>query len=173
MSAGITAVHRKAYPGSFIGRQIAFYAVRHVDLNAGNGVNPVLDSENFRLAINAIQTQAEILFIGNPTVSNSWASFIVGIAQDTINDGGDTVGNIRVNPMSDTIQSILRGVPSLNDNSGQALFERRWLFGTELVTTGNFLSDIQYGLQGGTLPEPESFAPGSVEDQELKLIQSM
>jgi len=172
MSAGITAVHRKAYPGSFIGRQIAFYAVRHVDLNAGNGPDPVYDSENFRLAIQAIQTQAEILFIGNPTVSNSWASFIVGIAQDTANDGNDTVGNIKDNPMSDTIRTILRSIPSLNDNN-DAEFDRRWLFGTNLVTTGNFLSDIQHGLQGGTLPEPETFAPGSVEDQELKLIQSM
>ena len=171
MTAGITAVHRQAYPGSFIGRQIGFYAVRHVDLNAGNGSNPVLDSENFRLAIQAIQTQAEILFIGNPTVSNSWASFIVGIAQDTLNDGNDTVGNIKENTMSDTIQSILRGIPSLNDNAGQAIFERRWLFGYELQTTSNYLSSIQYGLQGGTLPEPETFAPGSVEDKELSILQ--
>jgi hypothetical protein len=172
MSAGITPVHRKAYPGSFIGRQIGFYAVRHVDTNDGSGSSPVYSTENFRLAIQAIQTQAEILFIGNTSVSNSWGQFIVGIAQDTLNDGNDTVGNIKDNTMSDTIQSILRSVPELNDNN-DAIFERRWLFGTEFLTTGDYLTAITESQVGYTLDTPETFAPGSVEENELELIQSL
>jgi hypothetical protein len=163
------ATHYKAYPGSFIGRQIGFFAVRHVDTNAGNGPNPVYDTENFRLALQAIQQHAEILFVGNPTVSNSWASFIVGLSVDTANDGDNLMGN--TNMMAETIQDALRAVDSLNDNN-DAIFERRWLFGTNLVTTGNFLTDITEGLQGGTLADAETFAPGSVEQDELINLQS-
>ena len=163
------APHYKAYPGNFIGRQIGFFAVRHVDTNAGNGSNPVLDATNFRLALQAIQQHAEVLFVGNPTVSNSWASWIVGLAVDTANDGPNL--SLNTNSMAETIQTALRAVPSLNDNNN-AIFERRWLFGTELVTTSNYLNDIQYGLQGGLLPEPEAFAPGSVEANELAELQA-
>ena len=164
------AANYKAYPGSFIGRQIGFFAVRHVDTNAGNGGSPVYDIENFRLALQAIQQHAEILFVGNPTVSNSWASFIVGLSVDTANDGNNLMGN--TNMMAETIQQALRAVPSLNDNN-DALFERRWLFGTELVTTGNYLTDVTHGLQGGTLTNAETFAPGSVEQDELIQLQSL
>lgn len=166
------AKNYKTYPGSFIGRQLAFYSVRHVDTNAGNGGNPVYDENNYRLAIQAIQQHAEVIFAGNPTVSNSWANFIVCIAQDTANDGNDTIGNITSNMLSETIQQALRAVASLNDNN-DAIFERRFVFGTEFLTTGDFLSAIQYGLQGGTLPDPETFAPGSVEQNELVTLQSM
>jgi hypothetical protein len=170
MAYGILSPHHNAYPGNFIGRQIGYYAVRHVDTNAGNGSNPVLDAENFRLAIQAIEQHAEILFVGNPTVSNAYASFIVGLSQDTTNDGPNTIGN--TNSMAETIQTALRAVPSLNDNN-DAIFERRWLFGYEFLTTSAYLTAIQYGLQGGTLPEPESFAPGSVEQNELNTLESL
>jgi hypothetical protein len=161
------APHYTAYPGSFIGRQIGFFSVRHVDTNAGNGANPVLDSANFRLAIQAIQQHAEVLFIGNPTVSNSWASFIVGLSVDTANDGDNLAGN--TNMMAETIETALRNVPSLNDNN-DAVFERRFLFGTDLLTTSDYLDAIQYGLQGGDLPTPQTFAPGSVEQNELNSL---
>ena len=42
------APHYKAYPGSFIGRQIAFFHVRFVDTNAGSYGDPAFDYTNFR-----------------------------------------------------------------------------------------------------------------------------
>jgi len=102
-------------------------------------------------------------------VTDSWASWIVGLAVDTANDGPNL--SLNTNSMAETIQTALRAVPTLNDNN-QAIFERRWLFGQELLTTSNYLNAIQYGLQGGTLPEPEAFAPGSVEANELAQLQA-
>ena len=163
------AKNYKAYPGSFIGRQIGFYAVRHVDTNDGNGGSPVFATENFRLALQAIQQHAEILFVGNPVVSNSWGSFIVGLAVDTANDGDNLSGN--TNDMAETIQDALRAVPALNDNN-DAEFDRRWLFGTELLTTGAYLTAITEGSQGSPLADAETFAPGSVEQDELINLQA-
>jgi hypothetical protein len=163
------APNYKAYAGSFIGRQIGFYAVRHVDLNDGSGGSPIFASESFRLAIQTIQQHAEILFIGTPVVSNAWGSFIVGIAQDTANDGNDTVGNITNNAQAETIQAALRNIPELNNNN-DALFDRRWLHGSDLVTTANYLDYIDESNVGDPLPEPLTFAPGSVEQDELNII---
>jgi len=166
------APNYKAYAGSFIGRQIGFYAVRHVDTNDGSGGSPVFSSNNFRLAIQAIQQHAEILFIGTPVVSNSWGSFIVGISQDTANDGNDTIGNITSNAQAETIRFALRSIPALNTNN-DAEFDRRWLHGSDLVTTGDYLDYIDESNVGDTLPEPLTFAPGSVEQDELNIIQSL
>ena len=163
------AANYKAYPGNFIGRQIGFFAVRHVDTNAGNGGSPVYDMENYRLALQAIQQHAEILFAGNPVVSNSWGQFIVGLAVDTANDGDNLMGS--TNNMAETIQDALRNVPQLNDNN-DAIFERRFLFGSELLDTSAYLYAITQGSQDNDLAEAETFAPGSVEQDELIQLQS-
>ena len=166
------APNYKVYPGSFIGRQMAFYKVGHVDLNAGGLNDPALDNVNFRLAIQTIQQHAEIMFIGNPTVSNSYAQFIVAIAQDTANDGNDTIGNIKNNDLAETIEAALRNVDALNGSSN-ATFERRWVFGSAFQSTNEYLTSITESWQNNTLDAPETFAPGSVEQNELEYLQSL
>ena len=155
------APHYKAYPGSFIGRQIGFYKIGHVDLNAENSYHGRLDSENFRLAIQTIQTQAEILFIGTPVVSNQWGRFIVGLSVDTANTNAPVFEGD--NSMAVTLQNLLRAVSSLNDNSNLATVERLWLYGDELVNFGY----LDSAIVANTSTTYTGFAEGSVEQNEL------
>jgi hypothetical protein len=163
------APHYKAYPGSFIGRQIGFFEIKHIDTNAGNSSNYELDTTNFRLAIQAIQLQAEILFIGTPVVSNNWGRFIVGLSVDTANPANpdDLTALNQSNSMAQDIQTALRAVPQLNDNSNNAVCTRLFLYGDRddgpLLTFSEFTSAIV----SSTSTSYVGFAEGSVEQNEL------
>jgi hypothetical protein len=107
------APHYKAYPGSFIGRALAFYHVRFSDMRNSDGK---LDYSNFRKAIQTIQTGVEIIWVSVPYVSDSWGAFQVLVAIDTANP----------NPQDgDSIQDALRN--ALND--GNIVFRREYLVG--------------------------------------------
>jgi hypothetical protein len=159
------APHYRAYPGSFIGRQIGFYEIKHIDTNALNISNGKLDTENFRLAIQTIQLQAEILFIGTPVVSNQWGRFIVGLSVDTANtDAPVFTGD---NGMAITLQALLRNVPQLNDNSNQAVVTRLYLWGDR--SDGPFYTESEFAsaIVANTSTTYVGFAEGSVEQNEL------
>jgi len=159
------APNYKAYPGSFIGRQIGFYEIKHIDTNAINVYNGKLDTENFRLAIQTIQLQAEILFIGTPAVSNSWGRFIVGLAVDTANTDAPVFEGD--NGMAMTLQELLRNVPQLNDNSNQAVVTRLYLWGDR--SDGPFYTESAFAnaIVANTGTTYVGFAEGSVEQNEL------
>jgi hypothetical protein len=162
----------QAYPGSQIGRQIAFYKIRHVDTNAGpvyGSSGAVYDYRNFTYAMQAIQTVAEIITIGTPSVSNSWSQWIVGLAYDTATPANELT--MADNQMANTIQAALRAIPALNDNE-PATVERVFIFGSGFVNTSDFLYDIAHSqANSNLLPTPVDFAPGSVEENELIVLR--
>ena len=113
MSGGITPVHYQAYPGSFVGRQLAFYHVRFADMRNGDGK---LDQENFRKALQVIQKGFEIMWVSVPYISNSWGAFQVMVSYDTGNEFPQN---------GDSIQTSLRN--ALGD--GNIVFRREYLVG--------------------------------------------
>jgi len=176
------AKHYKVYPGSFIGRQIGYYEIYHADTNSGTYGNPDYDYTNVRLAMQAIQTHAELLFMGMPEVSNNYGRWIVALAQDTANDGNDTVGNIVNNVLAETILATLQKIPELMSSGSlpgglapeDVQFQRVHLYGNEFVTTSDFLEYVITNNHGANLlANPETYAPGSVEQNELVILQSM
>lgn len=76
------ALHYRAYPGSFIGRQVAFYHVRFSDMRNSDGK---LDQAHFRKAVQVIQEGCEVMWVSVPYVSNSYGAFQVMLAYDTAN----------------------------------------------------------------------------------------
>lgn len=139
MSGGIPAVHRKAYPGSLIGRAIAYFHVRFADMRNSDGK---LDQENFRLAVQAIQTGVEILWMSVPYVSDSYGAFQVAVSYDTAN----------IDPQNgDSIQDLLQS--ALDD--GSIVFRREYLVGSNWYTEDNFLDycDINYVKDTNGVPQ--------------------
>jgi hypothetical protein len=166
--AQISNPNAKAYPGSFIGRQVGFFEVRHIDTNEINQSNGKLDTTNFRLAIQTIQLQAEILFIGTPVVSNSWGRFIVALAVDTANPANpaDLSALNQSNNMAQDIQTALRAVPALNDNNN-AVCTRLYLWGDRSDGAFKTASDFATAIVASTGTTYTGFASGSVEQNEL------
>jgi hypothetical protein len=107
------APHYRAYPGSFVGRQLAFFHVRFADMRNSDGK---LDQTNFRKAVQVIQTGFEIMWVSVPYVSNSWGAFQVMVSYDTGNEFPQN-GN--------SIQDLLRA--ELSD--GNVVFRREYLVG--------------------------------------------
>ena len=160
------APNYKAYPGSFIGRQIGFYEIKHADLNVfQDNSHRRLDTERFRLAIQTIQLQAEILFIGTPYVSDNWSRFVVGLAVDTANTNAPVFSGD--NGMAMTLQDLLRNVPSLNDNGNDAIVTRYYLFGGNQDGFMKNESDFLSAITANTTTSYTGFASGSVEQNEL------
>ena len=175
MSSGIGySKTYQAYPGSQIGRQIAFYKIRHVDTNSGpayGGSGAVYDYRNFTKAMQAIQTVAEIITVGTPSVANSWSYWVVGLAYDTATPASELT--MIDNQMANTIQAALQAIPELNDNQ-QATVERVFMWGAEWLNASDFVNAIAYSQGAGNLlPVPTDFAPGSVEENELITIHEM
>ena len=160
----------QAYPGSQIGRQLAFYQIRHVDTNAGGSQGTsAYDYRNFTYAIQAIQTVAEIMTVGAPTISNSWSQWIVGLAYDTATPANEL--SAIDNQMANTIQDALRAIPALNDNQ-DATVTRVFMFGTDWLDAADYVDAISHSqYYNDTLPTPVDFAPGSVEENELITIR--
>jgi hypothetical protein len=173
MSSGIGyKATYQAYPGSQIGRQLAFYKIKHVDTNSGpvyGSSGAVYDYRNFTYAIQAIQTVAEIMTVGAPTISNSWSHWIVGLAYDTATPASEL--SDMDNQMANTIQAALRAIPALNDNE-YATVERVFMFGEEWLNASDYVDAIAHSqANNNLLPTPVDFAPGSVEENELIQIR--
>lgn len=92
-------------------RKIIWFRVGHLDTNEGG-----LNMEAFNAVIDAIQTKGEIVTVGAPYVNNNYGKFIVGIFEDTFNNGNNTIGinnnsdNAGYNNMSETLQDAIYNV---------------------------------------------------------------
>jgi hypothetical protein len=64
-------------------RKIVWYAIRHADTNSGG----VIDMVKLNTMIDTIQTRMEVAIIGAPHISNNWGKFMIGVYEDTANDG--------------------------------------------------------------------------------------
>jgi hypothetical protein len=140
MSAGILPVagHYRAFPGSFIGRQIAYFHVRFSDLRDGDGK---LDVAHFKTALTVVQQGVEVLWTSVPYVSDSYGAFQVAVSYDTAN----------VSPQNgDDIQAALRA--ALGD--GNIVFRREYLVGSNWYTEDDFLSycDSNYAKDANGVP---------------------
>lgn len=89
-------------------RKVAWYKIGW----AHTGADGVIDMETVNKIISGIQTQAEIVMVGAPTIRSSWGKFMVAVFEDTANDGENTalsgVGEVGYNPNSKTLEVVLR-----------------------------------------------------------------
>lgn len=92
-------------------RKIVWFRIGHLDTDNGS-----LDLEMLNVVIDAIQTRGEIVTVGAPYVDDNWGKFIVGLFEDTFNNGNDTKGidnpgsagwNDMSENLRDTIQNAL------------------------------------------------------------------
>ena len=123
MSYGITPVHYRSFPGSMIGRAIAYFHVRFADLRNSDGK---LDVENFRVAVQVIQTGVEIMWISVPYVSDGYGAFQVAVSYDTAN-----TEPYNGNSIQDALQAALE--------DGNIVFRREYLVGSNWYTEDNFI----------------------------------
>ncbi len=140
MSAGITPVlgHYRPFPGSMIGRAIAYYHVRFSDMRDGSGK---LDVAHFQTAIRAIQQNVEVLWISVPYVSDSYGAFQIAVSYDTAN----------TEPYNgDDIQTSLRN--ALGD--GNIVFRREYLVGSNWYVENDFIEycDSNYAKDVNGVP---------------------
>jgi hypothetical protein len=133
------APHYKAHPGSYIGRQIAYFHVRRSDMRNSDGK---LDAENFRLAVQAIQTGLEILWVSVPYISDSWGAFQVAVSYDTANT---------LPQNGSSIEQLLND--TLNDSN--IVFQREYLVGSNWYVENDFLSycDTHYVKDDNGIPQ--------------------
>ena len=153
------APHYRAYPGSFIGRAIAFFHVRFSDMRNSAGK---LDQANFRKAIRVIQEGCEIMWVSVPYVSNSYGAFQVMVSYDTANTdpfNGDDIAT-RLNA-------------ALGDSN--IVFRREYLVGSNFFNEDDFLDycDTNYATEplvlanGDTVNVPVVFT-GVEQDEFVK-----
>jgi len=114
IGSGIDANYRKQIvPFSRFGtRKIVWFKISHADTQESSGV---LDQVVFNSLIDGIQTRAEIVTVGAPKISNNWGRFIVGVFEDTFNNGNDTNGidgssSSGYNSMSETLAHALQNM---------------------------------------------------------------
>ncbi|MEI6420637.1 MAG: hypothetical protein WCP55_00340 [Lentisphaerota bacterium] len=103
MSGGISRVNGHATPGWFVGRELQWLKIKRFDTNNGG-----LDQAAVDLVVAILQRHAEVFFVGEPHVSDSWGKMMVLVALNTFNDGNDTTGNIENNPRSSTLEADLQ-----------------------------------------------------------------
>jgi hypothetical protein len=111
IGSGIDANYRQQIvPFSRFGsRKIVWFRVGHLDDNSGGA----LYMGALNAVIDAIQTKGEIVTVGAPYISNNYGKFIVGLFEDTFNNGEnidineDNPGS-GSNSMSETLQQAIR-----------------------------------------------------------------
>jgi len=132
------APHYKAHPGSFIGRQVAYFHVRFADLRNSDGK---LDYDHFRKAVTVIQTGVEILWTSVPYVSDSYGAFQVAVSYDTANE---------LPQNGDSIQNALQA--ALGD--GNIVFRREYLVGSNWYVENDFITycDSNYAKDTNGIP---------------------
>jgi len=102
----------------FGSRKIVWFKISHADTQESSGV---LDMVLFNKLIDGIQTKAEIVTVGAPKISNNWGRFIVGVFEDTFNNGimtkgiDDSDGATGYNSMSETLADALQAM--VNDGN--------------------------------------------------------
>jgi hypothetical protein len=114
IGSGIDANYRQQIvPFSRFGsRKIVWFKISHADTQQSSGV---LDQVVFNALIDGIQTKAEIVTVGAPKISNNWGRFIVGVFEDTFNNGSATNGidnpdSAGFNSMSETLADALQAM---------------------------------------------------------------
>jgi hypothetical protein len=82
-----------------------------------------LDMEQFNRVIEIIQTKGEIVTIGAPRIGEDYGRVIVGIFEDTFNNGGDT-DDYYTNNKSETLEQALE-----NATDGNVTVQQIYMYG--------------------------------------------
>ena len=94
-------------------RKIAWFRIGRSDSQESSGV---LDMVLFNKLIQGIQTKGELVTVGAPYISDSWGKFIVGVFEDTFNNGNDNLDtNAGQNDMAETLEDCLRAIADDGD----------------------------------------------------------
>ncbi len=128
-------------------RKVAWYKVGRADTNNGG----VMDMDIVNTIVTTIQTQAEIVMVGAPYISDSWGKFMVAVFEDTLSDGVDTdavdgqtqEGQVGYNANSATLQDLVR--TALDD--GSVIVQRFYLAGAPATGDSGyegFSTDTKY-----------------------------
>jgi hypothetical protein len=94
----------------FGSRKIVWFKISHADTQQSSGV---LDQVVFNALIDGIQTKAEIVTVGAPKISTTWGRFIVGVFEDTFNNGNNTdpedyyTDNNMTETLADALQNMV------------------------------------------------------------------
>ena len=112
----------------FGSRKIVWFKISHADTQQSSGV---LDQGVFNALIDGIQTKAEIVTVGAPKISTNWGRFIVGVFEDTFNNGNNTNGindndtKAGWNNMSETLAEALQDMV----DDGNITVDEIYMFG--------------------------------------------
>ena len=122
------------YPFSRFGtRKIAWYAVSHALTNGWDDV-----AGNMNAIVKALQTQVELFYLGKPSVtSNDSAVFMIGVAENTANDGS-------VTDATNANAATLAAVIDAAFNGDTVTVTQNYMVGATFTatSTGNTESDI-------------------------------
>lgn len=122
-------------------RKVSWYKVGRADTNNGGTMDMAIIND----IVTSIQTQAELVMVGAPHISDNWGKFMVAVFEDTTNDGENTSpsGTVGYNGGSKTLQDIVREVTG----DGGIIVERMYLAGAPSTgATGydGFSTEEQY-----------------------------
>lgn len=126
IGTGIDANYRQQIvPFSRFGtRKIVWFKISHADTQESSGV---LSMPTFNALIDGIQTKAEIVTVGAPKISNNWGRFIVGVFEDTFNNGNNTDPEeyYTDNNMTETLATALQNIV----DDGNITVDQIYMFG--------------------------------------------
>jgi hypothetical protein len=92
----------------FGSRKIIWFSIGHVSTRNSDGS---IDNLMMNTIIDAIQTRAEIVTIGAPSLGENYGRFTIGIFEDTFNNGNDTdPSSTYSNSKSSTLATVLEAV---------------------------------------------------------------
>ena len=100
-------------------RKIVWFNIGRLDTR--DGVE--LDMVEFNKVIEVIQTKGEIAVIGAPRIGEDYGRVIVGLFEDTFNNGNDTENNYN-NAKSETLEQALEDA-----TDGNVTVEQIYLYG--------------------------------------------
>jgi hypothetical protein len=90
-------------------RKIVWFKISHASLNNGGALDMTVMND----LMTVIQTKGEVVTVGAPYVNDTWGKFMVGLFEDTFNNGAETIGidnpgSTGFNSKSETLQAALR-----------------------------------------------------------------
>jgi hypothetical protein len=128
----VTANYLVTKPSTrFATRQLAFFLVT----KAGVGTDAYAPASDYSSAVRAIQVNAEIYAVGEPTTND----FIVVVAQDTANDGSNTDAGL--NDMAKTLSQVTGATVTAKHLHGAGFASGLMAYSDESVAAG-FGGDI-------------------------------
>jgi len=116
-------------------RKVQWYTIGHV----GTRTPPSYAVDPAKMAglLQLIQTQMEIIMVGHPRAGQDWGRFMIAVAADTANDGGNT-DSYYYNSKSKTLRDILEQYEDDTIGDGDVQVQKRYIWSDEFVTDSDY-----------------------------------